>query len=281
MVYDTFMFFNELDMLEIRMNILDPVVDFFVITEANTTLMGQARVPIFKKNEERFAKFKDKIIYNLVDNKDMTFEDQWHREAFQKNACINGLASCKDDDIIIFSDLDEIPNPDEVVKITQNFDTSKIYHFAQDMFYFYLNYKNVDGSLLAACGEFPDISQKKWLGSKICSFKLLKEIGCDDIRHKEFVRNGDVRVINGGWHFTYMGGDHSDAYTRIKTKLASFSHSEYNSWRFYNPLRVWLFVKMGRDLLGRGAKFKKVSIDNSYPTWLVEHLDEYKHFVLK
>lgn len=281
MVYDVFMFFNEIDLLEIRMNILDPVVDYFVITEANTTQMGENREPIFNNYANRFSKFKNKIIYNLVENQDIKFEDQWHREAFQKNACINGLKSCKDDDIIIFSDLDEIPNPEKVKNIIQTFDKDKIYHFAQDMYYFYLNYKNIDGKLLASCGEFPEISEKKWLGSKLCSYKLLKEIGCDNIRHKDYIRSGDERISDGGWHFTYMGGDHSSAYSRIKTKLGSFSHSEFNSWWYYNRLRQWFFIKIGRDLLGRGAKFKKVTIDDSYPTWLIEHLSNYKHLVLK
>lgn len=67
MIYDCFMFFDELDLLEIRMNILDPVVDFFVVTEATTTQMGQPKKMYFAENMSRFEKFKDKIIYNPVD----------------------------------------------------------------------------------------------------------------------------------------------------------------------------------------------------------------------
>lgn len=67
MIYDCFMFFDELDLLEIRMNILDPVVDFFVVTESTTTLMAQPKKMYFAENMSRFEKFKDKIIYNPVD----------------------------------------------------------------------------------------------------------------------------------------------------------------------------------------------------------------------
>ncbi len=280
MIYDTFMFFDELDMLEIRMNILDSVTDYFVITEADTTLVGTPKRMIFKDNEERYSKFRKKIIYHPIHTAGMVFEDQWNREAYQKNACIHGLQGCKDEDIIIFSDLDEIPNPDKVVEITKNFNTEIIYHFAQEMFYFYLNYKNIDGSLLAACGEFPGIKQKKWLGSKACSYRVIRETGCDNIRHKEAIQKNSVRVMEGGWHFTYMGGSKRKVQDRVKAKLAAFSHSEYNKWIYYNKASIWLSILTGRDLLGRGAKFKKVPIDKSYPQWLIDHYRDYPHLVL-
>ena len=79
------MFFDELDLLEIRMNILDPVVDFFVVTEATTTQTGQPKKMYFAENMSRFEKFKDKIIYNPVDMGNIFFENQWSREVYQKN----------------------------------------------------------------------------------------------------------------------------------------------------------------------------------------------------
>ena len=283
MIYDCFMFFDELDLLEIRMNILDPVVDFFVVTEATTTQMGQPKKMYFAENMSRFEKFKDKIIYNPVDMGNIFFENQWSREVYQKNHCIDGLEKANSTDLVIFSDLDEIPNPRTLKKIIDNFDSEKIYHFAQEMYYFFINYKNVDGTLLSSTGEFPGINEPKWLGTKVCTYKMAKEYGLDALRHKEMITNNEnaIRVADGGWHFTYMGGTKSSVQTRIKKKFGAFSHAEFNRWRYYNPINIYLSILMGKDLLGRGARFKKVSIDDTYPSWLVEHYKEYPHLILR
>ncbi len=280
MIYDTFMFFDELDMLEIRMHILDLAVDYFVINEADTTLVGTPKNMIFKENEERFQRFKKKIIYHPIHNAGLEFEDQWHREIYQKNSCIDALKGCSGHDIVIFSDLDEIPNPEKILEYVPNFDPEIIYHFAQDMYYFFINYKNTDGSLLAACGEFPGVKDKKWLGSKMCSYSMLQKTGCDQIRHKEAIQKNSVRISDGGWHFTYMGGAKSKVQDRVRAKLAAFSHTEYNKWIYYNKVSIWLSIHAGRDLLGRGAKFKKVPLDESYPGWLTDHYKDYPHLVL-
>lgn len=280
MVYDCFMLYDELDLLEIRMNILSPVVDYFVITEATTTQMGDPKEMYYSNNRERFSEFESKIIYNPIDMGEMDFPDQWHREVFQKNHCIDGLSGAQEDDIIIFSDLDEIPNPNTVKKIIIDFDKNKVYHFAQDMFYFFMNYKNIDGALLSSTGEFPGVEYKKWLGTKICSFTTVKRIGFDALRHQNMINENAVRVSQGGWHFTYMGGTKSKVHDRIKKKLGAFSHREYNKWRYYNRLSIWVSILRGRDLLGRGAKFKKVKIDDSYPEWIRKNYHRYRHLVL-
>lgn len=280
MIYDCFMIYDELDLLEIRMNILDPVVDYFVITEATTTQMGSPKHMYFKENQERFIKFRDKIIYNPVDMGKLVFPDQWHREVFQKDHCMDGLSSAQDDDIIIFSDLDEIPNPVSAQKVIDEFEHDKIYHFAQDIYYFFINYKNIDGKLLSSSGEFPDIVDRKWLGTKMCSFKMIKEIGFDALRHNNMINENAIRVAEGGWHFTYMGGTGAKVHERIRKKLSAFSHSEYNKWRYYNRFAIWLSVARGKDLLKRDAKFKKVKIDETYPQWLRDNYDKYPHFIL-
>lgn len=280
MVYDCFMVYDEMDMLEIRLNILAPVVDYFVITEATTTQIGSPKEMYYDKNRKRFVQFQDKIIYNVVDMAGMVFPDQWHREVFQKDHCIDGLKDAHDDDIIIFSDLDEIPNPDAVRKVVKEFDESKIYHFAQDMYYFFINYKSIDGKLLSSTGEFPGIKDKKWLGTKICSYKTIKRTGFDALRHKEMINENAVRIPDGGWHFTYMGGTGAKVHDRVKKKLSAFSHAEYNKWRYYNRLSIWLSIVMGKDLLGRDTKFKKVGIDENYPEWLRDNCPKYKHFIL-
>ena len=137
MVYDCFQFFNELDILKLRLNVLDPVVDRFVISEATTTFSGIPKPLYYEENKDMFKEFEHKIIHVVVDD---TPEGYTHdRDTFQKNAVGRGLKDARDDDIIIFSDLDEIPDPDKIKKIIDNFDDTKIYHFAQRLFYCYLN----------------------------------------------------------------------------------------------------------------------------------------------
>ena len=117
MVIDIFPFFNELDLLEIRLNILNDYVDKFVICEANETFSGKLKPLYFKDNEERFAKWKDKIIHYVVKNDDKEIQDKamaspntgnkehwWLREFAQKEEAIKALSFCKDDDIICISD---------------------------------------------------------------------------------------------------------------------------------------------------------------------------------
>ena len=152
MVYDCFQFFNELDMLKIRLNVLNDVVDRFVISEATETFSGIKKPLYYEENKDMFAEFADKIIHVVVDD---TPEGGTHeRDTFQKNAVTRGLAGCTDDDIIIFSDLDEIPNPDKIREILDDFQEDRIYHFAQRLFYCYLNMEEVSGNLLSYAGEF-------------------------------------------------------------------------------------------------------------------------------
>ena len=118
MIYDCFTFFNELDILELRLNILYKYVDKFVIVEGNKTHTGKDKDFIFEQNKNRFEKFLDKIIYIKVEDfpsleNSQTSEDgnKWLYENYQRDAIMRGLTECKDDDIIITSDCDEIINP--------------------------------------------------------------------------------------------------------------------------------------------------------------------------
>ena len=170
MVYDCFQFFNELDILKLRLHIMNPVVDRFVISEATETFSGNPKPLYYEENKEMFAEFADKIIHVVVDDTPPGYTHD--RDTFQKNAVGRGLKDCTDEDIIIFSDLDEIPNPEKIKEILQNFDRTKIYHFAQRLFYCYLNMEEVSGNLLLG-GRIPgsgtiqrwDSRQKKmdWL----------------------------------------------------------------------------------------------------------------------
>ena len=278
MIYDCIPFFNELDILKLRMQILSPYVDKFVLEESTVTFSGEQKEMIFAKNREMFAEFEDKIIYVAVDNSPMSGVTTHERDKFQKNQLIRGMADCKPDDIVIFSDVDEIPNPKVLEEILEHFDPAKIYHLAQRMFYCFLNMEEVSGNLLSITGEFPGIQQKKWLGTKICSFANLPKEGIVFLRE---VSPGDVRSVrvpDGGWHFGYMGGDgERDVSKRIGIKVQAAAHQEYNESRYLNEAVDRLLC--GEDIFDRNAKFIRVPIDESYPEYLREHQDEYAFLI--
>ncbi|MBD5470180.1 MAG: glycosyl transferase GT17 family protein [Lachnospiraceae bacterium] len=278
MVYDCFQFFNELDILKIRLNVLSPVVDRFVISEATETFSGLKKPLYYEENKELFAEFADKIIHVVVE--DTPEGDTHYRDTFQKNAVTRGLKGCTDEDVIIFSDLDEIPNPDKIREILMNFQEDKIYHFAQRLFYCYLNMEEVSGSLLSYAGEFEGVEHKKWIGTKMLSYKLLREqnLMLGELRFPERKEIG-IRVEDGGWHFGYMGGHgEKDIQKRVQEKVISAAHQEYNSKHVLS--NVTDQIKDGKDIFGRNAQFVRCEIDESFPKYIREHQDELDFLIM-
>lgn len=275
MVYDCFQFFNELDILKIRLNVLSPVVDRFVISEATETFSGLEKPLYYEENKAMFAGFRDKIIHVVVD--DTPRGDGWgthERDTFQKNAVTRGLKDCTDEDIVIFSDLDEIPNPDKIREILQDFQEDKIYHFAQRLFYCYLNMEEVSGNLLSYAGEFEGVGRRKWIGTKMLSYRLLREqnLLLGELRFPERKEIG-IRVDDGGWHFGYMGGHgEKDIRKRVQEKVVSAAHQEYNSRHVLS--NVTDQIKDGKDIFGRNAQFVRCEIDESFPQYIREHQGE-------
>ena len=278
MVYDCFQFFNELDILKIRLNVLSPVVDKFVISEATETFSGLKKPLYYEENKELFAEFADKIIHVVVE--DTPEGDTHYRDTFQKNAVTRGLKDCTDEDVIIFSDLDEIPNPDKIRGILQHFQKDKIYHFAQRLFYCYLNMEEVSGSLLSYAGEFEGVTHKKWIGTKMLSYQLLREqnLMLGELRFPERKEIG-IRVEDGGWHFGYMGGHgEKDIRKRVQEKVVSAAHQEYNSKHVLS--NVTDQIKDGKDIFGRNAQFVRCEIDESFPKYIREHQKELDFLIM-
>lgn len=279
MVYDCFQFFNELDILKLRLQVLSPVVDRFVISEATTTFSSLPKPLYYEENKEMFAEFADKIIHVTVD--DTPPGDTHTRDTFQKSAVGRGLKDCTDEDIVIFSDLDEIPNPVKIQEILADFDQTKIYHFAQRLFYCYLNMEEVSGKLLSYAGDFEGVEQKQWIGSKLCSYKLLREqkLQLGELRFPERKADG-IRVADGGWHFGYMGGHgEADIRKRVQDKVVSAAHQEYNKREVLSDVADK--IRDGQDIFGRDARFVMRTIDATYPVYLQEHQVEYAHLILQ
>lgn len=283
MVYDLFPFFNEIDICLMRLNVLDKYVDKFIIEESTMTFSGEEKELCFEKNKELFKQFLPKIEYVVVDDTPKVAKTH-ERDYFQKNHLVEGLkkVGATEDDVIIFGDLDEIPNPVVLEKIIKEFDKTKVYHLAQRNFYAFLNMEEKSGKLLSITGEFPEIAQedRKWLGTKITSLINIPEEGI--VRLRDLVKPEDsrsVRVPDGGWHFGYMGGHNAkNPVDRIGTKVKAAAHQEYNDREILAETMDRLVL--GQDIFGRDARFERVEVDDSFPDYLREHISDYDFLVM-
>lgn len=278
MVIDCIPFFNELDILKLRLHILDPLVDRFVIEEATHTFSGLPKDLCFEKHREMFEEFLPKITYLVVDNSPEEISTH-ERDKFQKNALEKALTDVSDEDVLILSDVDEIPNPVVLQELVKKFDPDKIYHLAQRNFYCYLNMEEVSGNLLSITGEFPGVERRMWLGTKVFAKKNIPESGIIDLREISPEDPRSVRVADGGWHFGYMGSCHeTDVSKRVGTKVVAAAHQEYNTEDVLAEVKDRLIL--GEDIFGRNAVFQWAVVDESYPQYLLEHKSEYDYLIM-
>lgn len=278
MVYDSFQFFNELDILLLRMHILNDLVDKFVISESTVTFSGDPKPLYYAENKEMFKEFEDKIIHVVVDDTPMDC-DAYERDHHQKCAVARGLKDCQPDDVVIFSDVDEIPNPETLRAILPNIEDGKIYMLAQRLFYAYLNLEDISGKNLSMTGEFEGADPKRWLGTKVCRYSLLSQYTTEELRNKRQKAIG-VRVDDGGWHFSYMGGGRGESVEeRVRYKIKSAAHQNYNNRR--TLLTVGERLRRKQDILGRDAEMVVSRIDESYPQYLRDHLADYAYLLYK
>ena len=278
MIYDCFQFFNEIDLLKLRLNVMDQCVDKFVISESTVTFSGHPKPLYYEQNKEMFKRFSHKIIHNVVS--DTPNVNPFERDSFQKCAVKRGLIGCNADDIIIFSDVDEIPSPKKLSEILFNFNHDNIYHFAQRMFYYYLNLEceDITSVMLSFTGDFDHAPRKKWLGTKVCQYRLLNNYTLEQLRFPERKASG-VRVDDGGWHFSYMGGNKkTDVVERVAEKIKCAAHQEFNNSKVLS--KIGNNISKNKDIFGRGSKFVRTSIDDTFPEYLVRNQAEFAHLIL-
>jgi beta-1,4-mannosyl-glycoprotein beta-1,4-N-acetylglucosaminyltransferase len=278
-IYDVFPFFNELDLLEIRLNHLNSHVDYFVITEATMTHAGNHKPLFFKENFDRFKRFEKKIIHQVVEGfpaELSTFERDW----FQRNEVKPLLEShMQDDDILIYGDIDEIPTISGLDQSKINILNGEVMnHLAQDLFYYYVNLEEISGTLLSNMGEFEGVSNKKWLGTTVSKWSYARNHSVTSLRDRSHVPNSN-RIADGGQHFSYVGGPvPSSADERIRAKLKESAHQELNIWRTNSFLKMRL--SRGKDIFGRRGSKLVVRDDLTYlPPYLLNNLDKFESLI--
>ncbi len=281
-IFDCFTFFNELDLLEIRLNELHSVVDYFVLVEANFTHQGQTKNYIFEENKQRYASFLDKIIHVKLDKMPPTgiyHEDQsWNLEHYQRNGISLGLQKALPNDIILVSDVDEIPNKDVLAQYFVNVKETKI--LLMRNFYYFVDFEvknnfNLKYYFLGKILQIPKYYYKyintiAWQATVI----ILKNnfTTAQDCREKlRFIQPKNTYIKNGGWHFSYLGG-----IDKIITKIASFAHIEVAE-KNYTKNDISNLIKNGKVLHDNKIKTKKINITNAMPQWMVANINAFKN----
>ena len=270
-IIDCFNYFDEDNILELRLNILNDYVDRFIIVEAQQDHQGNKKKLNFKINN--FRKFSKKINY-IVQNKieidkNLKIKKKWAKEHLrdqsQRNYIMNGIEDLDENDWVIISDIDEIPNPKTIHYFNPK---NKFAFFKQKFFYYKFN-------LLNKTTPF-------WFGSRICVKKYLKS--------PQWLRNFKIKkrkilnrlgffnyqiIENGGWHFSFIKTPE-----KIIRKIEAFAHTEFNHKEFKDKKRILEKIKNRKDLFDRSIFYKKINLDNSFPDYLLDNKNLYKKWII-
>ena len=293
-IFDCFMYFDEDIVLDVRLNYLDKYVDKFIIIESKYNHKGEKRTPLF--NIDKFKKFENKIKYILTneiptgienikadDNKSEIYRksifNAGKRENLQRNQISEGLSDAQEEDWVIISDLDEIPNLSEIrlKNINDNF-----VFFKQDMMYYKFNLR---------------LENYIWVGSKACKMKNLESPQwIRDIKDRKYSwwrvdtyfskkkYNNILFVENGGWHFSYLKNPKD-----IEKKLKSYLHhidydlnpvGEKGIQEMINNKKTIYNIKADQkeNKFDGTNKLNKINI-NLLPSYILENKDKLKDWI--
>jgi beta-1,4-mannosyl-glycoprotein beta-1,4-N-acetylglucosaminyltransferase len=252
MIYDCFTFFNEIDLLELRLLTLGEVVDCFILVEATTTFTGVKKPLFYNENKSRFSEYAGKIIHVVVEDSPAPTSETnvWNVEQFQRNAIVRGLRGATPNSAIIISDADEIAHP---VAVKDSISNLGLTGFPTRLYYYYVNCRQNEtwnGPVMCRMADMPTPHEMRF--SRNCCSTYAEPIG---------------------WHFSFLGGEQA-----ILDKLAAFSETQVNNTATRDPTHLRRCLKNGDDLFFRqGASSEKrfVEIDDTYPEcmegWLERH----------
>ena len=251
-IFDTFIFFNELDLLECRLRELEDLPIQHILVESAVTLQGNPKPLYYRENQERFAPWKDRIKTVVVGDAPMLqLQNSWQRQAYQRECIFIGLKAldAELDDLIIFSDVDEIPRASV---LRQDMETPRALSLKHHLF-------AVD-----------------WLHPYPITAPVavrLKDVGhFDSLRIRKngwrTRKNGWRQIPDAGWHFSWLGGPNA-----IKLKAAAYAHTELTDliqrWadegRLYQSGHAWSSDGSILDI-----QMVAVEVDETYPRWMQE-----------
>lgn len=248
MIYDCFLFFSELDMLEARLYELQDVPDLrHVLVEGHFTFTGNPKPLYYGSSSARFARWADRITHVVVSeipSPASTWEvEAWHRECIRA-----GLAGASPDDLVLLSDCDEIPSPGAIARAQPG---DKVQAFRQRLASFAVDWVHEDPWHGTTCAYLRNISS-------FAAMRGQRDAGND--------------LENGGWHLSWMGGHEA-----MRAKLHAFSHTEMVA-RIEAGIGAGEYLERGvfwgRDpRAGEGIgseQLTPVDVDETWPRWVRE-----------
>ena len=256
MVFDCFTFFNELDVLEIRLEELKGVVDYFVLLEAGETFTGKPKPFVFDQNKNRFSAYP--ICHIMLPRFPPHLATAWDREGYSRDQLLTGLERLKarPSDIVMISDVDEIP-PSGVVwehaRALSRGSRGTPLVYSQSMYYYYVN-----------C-----LTDQPWYSTR------MTRLG--EVSSLQSLRKSPGMVVPGaGWHFSYLGGP-----ARIREKIEAFSHTEYDLPQYKDRDHLHRCLREGVDLFGRESTLQFVPQDDTFPRHLFQNQDRFSHLIYR
>lgn len=256
---------------------MDPYVDCFILSEATKTFSGLDKPLYYQENKERFEKFNHKIIHNIVEDTTSPDLHPYQRDVFQKdNIKKVVLDNVSDEDAIIWSDVDEVPNLNAIEQIESFFEKNAIFHFAQENCMGYLNLVEVGGIIRAMTSDWDYEDRPRWLGTKMFGKSILEKYTLSELRSKQ-EKESNYRIFPGGWHWSYVGSEGLSVEERVLKKIECAAHSELNTQQIKNNVAR---VKDNKDPLGRDyAVYQPVPLDDSYPEYILNNKEKFASLI--
>ena len=257
-IYDCFTFYNEFELLALRLEELYDHVDHFVLVEANRTFQNAEKPFYFTEQMEdtRWKRYSDKIILVQVPNMPED-TDAWGRERWQRDAILHGLVNAGPDDIILIGDADEIPRP-ETVEYLRTSDRA-IWGFRMPLFNFRYNYMLINQDCYSV-----------WSGA----VRRRVLVSPEEFRRMRHVLSGleygyqdpTIEIVeHAGWHFTYLGNEDF-----ARAKIQSFAHTETNTPDIIDQLNIESSIARGAGIIQTDAnyRFSPVAVDKYLPKYV-------------
>lgn len=278
-VFDCFTFFDELDLLEIRLHELSDVVDRFVISEATSNFAGDPKPLHFSENRRRFSAFTDRIVHVVVDFPS-GMRSRWDRETYQRNALLRGLGEAAPDDLVVLSDIDEIPRA-EAIRSAKNSPPGRfdVQCFELRMYNYFFNFESGErwlrsGPRAVRRRHLPVMERLRKVKGPVAN-PIQNAIRA--LRNSYEVGRPTRRITlrDAGWHFTYLGGV-EEIQKKIRARAGRNSKKDILD-PDYMDARI-------REGLATNPRLKTRltyrPLDGRFPRYLVENRERFAQFIL-
>jgi hypothetical protein len=258
-IYDCFTFYNEFDLLEIRLAELYNTVDHFVLVEANQTFTNRPKPYLFEENQARYSQYLDKIIHVKVEMP--SSNDPWVNETHQRNAIMEGVKDAQPDDIIIISDCDEVLRASAINQMRTT--SGEVFSLRMPLFNFKFNY------MRTTPGEYD-----AW--AMAARKQVMDNNSPNVLRNQRFNPYQFTIIEHAGWHFGYLGNREF-----LVDKAKSFSHQEVNRPEFIEQIDIEASIRERKEWdRSQPAKYEIVELDSYFPVALLNNKEKYQQYIL-